>query len=359
MSKVHGFRRETRRLIGVGVAVLLGGLTPGSSVRAQEASGESRLLERVQTISLQKGWNAVYLEVEPADSDPARIFGGHPIDIAATYFPTKGSTQFVTDPGVNLFKNLGWGVWYAGERPDAILTTLDAIHGRRAYLVHAKHDYQWSVRGAVGREEVLWQPDAFNFVGFPVASVGGPSFAEFFSGSDAQRHNRVYRLVNGAWRQVVNPAAEPMKSGEAFWSYCEGSSRYRGPLCVETQFRQGLVLVDGSADKLVLRNETGHPISASVTHVTPIEQSVPLSALVRVVGDPEDPVRYVSAKQPAGTWTHSLPTLEAGQAIALPFEARRKEMDHANHGSLLKITTDLGTECWVPVVAERSDLEDE
>lgn len=307
-------------------------------------------------VDLRKGWNAVYLEVEPASSSPEAVFGSIPVDIVATYFASKTSVQFVTDPGTDLFRNLGWAVWYAADRPDAFLTTLDAVYGRRAYLVHAQRDHRWNVKGTVLPEETIWRPDSFNFVGFQVASPGAPSFAQFFGGSKAHRHNKIYRLADGAWRRVTRPDAEPMKSGEAFWIFCEGASAYQGPLDVQTRLRKGLLLVDGATDDLIVRNDSDFPITATVEHVTPLSESVPLSVKVRVVGDPAAPVRSGAAPKPSGKWTQTLPVLEGRRALRIPFETRRAEMGQAVHASLLKITTDLGTESWVPVIGYRSDL---
>src|SRR5262245_27594090 len=93
-------------------------------------------MKRTQTVSLAAGWNAVFLEVEPMDTAPGKVFAGLPVDVAAAYFPPEAPTQFVTNPGAELFKGLGWGVWYAENRPDAFLKTLNAVYGQQAYLIH-------------------------------------------------------------------------------------------------------------------------------------------------------------------------------------------------------------------------------
>lgn len=82
---------------------------------------------RIQEVSLTKGWNAVFLEVEPLDASPERIFAGLPVDRVATWYGGPVSNQFVTDPGVDLFKSKGWSVWYAPKLPEAFLKSLDSI----------------------------------------------------------------------------------------------------------------------------------------------------------------------------------------------------------------------------------------
>ena len=233
---------------------------------------------RTQEIPLKKGWNAVYLEVEPLDATPAAVFAGVPVDKAAALFKNPGNQQFVTDPDVNLSKGQGWGVWYSTELPEAFLKSLDAINGNRAYLVHAKSDFQWRATGRVTGAPVAWQPDAFNFTGASVAAIGGPTFAQYFAGSTALKNQTIYRMVNGRWKQVIQPSAESMRSGEAFWIFCKGSSDYQGPLRVEAT-GQGLALGRGPAE-LTIRNEAPHPLTPTLQHVPGDASPLPRALLL-------------------------------------------------------------------------------
>lgn len=313
---------------------------------------------RTQTIQLSQGWNAVFLEVYPPDSDPEIVFTNTPVDIAATFYSPGSPAQFITDPSADLFRNAGWGTWYASERPDAFLATLHAIYGQQAYLIHSKSAFTWQVTGAVVPAEVRWQTGDYNLVGFSVHRQAPPSFAQFFRGSKALRHDRIYRLANGTWRRVLNPAAEAMRSGEAFWIYCDGACQYQGPLRVETTARQG-VLLAAEADGLVLRNQTDHPISPTVEHTGSGTNSVPLSIVIQAVGDSAAPLRSVSAPQLDGPWTQPLPPLEAGRSVRVPLEVRRQDMNFHTQSSVLKISTDIGTEIWIPVIGVREDLKSE
>lgn len=309
---------------------------------------------RTQEIPLTRGWNAVYLEVEPTDAAPAAVFAGLPVDKVATLFKNPGNQQFVTDPEVNLSKAQGWGVWYAPGLPEAFLKSLDAILGNRAYLIHAKENCRWRATGRVTGALAAWQPDAFNFTGFPVSATAPPTFAQFFAGASALRNQRIYRLVDGRWKQVLQPSSEAMKSGEAFWIYCKGPSDYQGPLRVEVT-GQVLGLGRGPAD-LTLRNEAPHPLTPAIEHVPGDATPLPLSIQIKTIGDPAAPVKSVPANFPAAAWQQPLPAFEIGTAMAVPFECRSGEMLRPLQGSLLKITTDLGTETWVPVTGRRDEL---
>lgn len=320
-------------------------------------AGDAPAMTRTQTVSLTAGWNAVFLEVEPMDPAPAKVFASLPVDIAAAYFPAEAPTQFVTNPGTQLFKGLGWGVWYAEDRPDAFLKTLNAIYGQQAYLIHATRAFEWKVDGLVSSAKMRWQPNSFNLMGFGVKKQGAPSFEEFFKPSSAHRGQAIYRLVNGEWKKVVNPAAEAMRSGEAFWIFCKDGSEYQGPLSVETGSDSGLLTLD-SQGTVVLRNNTDHPLTPHMEHVAPDAKPVPLSINVRVIGSSlQEPVKNVAAKKPAQAWTQEMPSLESGARLGIPFTARTAEMTASEQVSLLKFSTDMGTEFWVPVLGRRPDLE--
>ena len=70
------------------------------------------------------------------------------------------------------------------------------------------------------------------------------------------------------------------------------------------------------------------------------------------------PIRAISAAKPEGQWTQLMPALEAAKARQVPLEARAQDLKSVVQSSLLKISTDLGTEIWIPVVSTREDLKE-
>ena len=341
-------RKPSFRFLRVCAALAMPGLTA--------AADDRPAMTRTQTINLTAGWNAVFLEVEPLEVAPGKVFAGKPVDIAAAYFAHEAPTQFVTNPGTQLFKGLGWGVWYAESRPDAFLKTLNAIYGQTAYLIHTTQAFEWKVEGLASMAKVNWQPNGYNLTGFAMRAQGTPTFAEFFAASPAHKDQAVYRLVNEVWKKVTNPTVETMRSGEAFWIFSKGGSDYQGPLSVETSPQDGLLVLNGSGT-VILRNHSDHPVTPALEHVTVDAKPVPLSINVRVLGDPDNPIKGVAAEKPAGSWQQAMPPMEAGAKLGIPFSVRAGEMTAPEQGSLLKITTDMGTELWVPVVGRRPDLE--
>jgi hypothetical protein len=307
---------------------------------------------RTQTISLGKGWNAVWLEVEPEPAAPEALFGGKPIDIAALYAVPVSSAQFVENPAVNVQTLGGWTVWFAPHRADAPLSRLGRLVANKGYLIHALEAVTLEVRGEVRLTEARWTPDSYNLVGFPVQTPGAPTFKQFFQGSSAHNHSKIYRLVNGTWRQVLSPDAETLRSGEAFWIYCDGASDYPGPLQVTPGTKLGVYLTEKGTCALSFLNRTTHPLAFTLEQLPADSGGVPMSAVVAVYQDNVvgkaggAPVDF-----PAGAWSQLFPTYEAGTGVTVPLALRPQELTKGTTTSLLKVTTDLGSVTYVPVTA--------
>jgi hypothetical protein len=326
-------------------------------VIANFAMIQLQAITREQIIPIQKGWNAIFLEVHPEDPEPATVFSGTSVEIAATFYTPVSTAQFITNPGADLLKQTGWGVWYAEKRADAFLSSLHSIYGQRAYLLFSTSDFIWKVSGSVLPPETLWTPDAFNFVGFAVHPQAGPTFAQFFAGSKAHKTDRIYRLVAGAWKRVVDPSAETIRSGEAFWIFCQGSSTFPGPLGVETITRKGLIL-SSSVNAINLRNNVNYPVSATIEHLPSGPNPVALSIVITALGEGALMARDVSTPLPDGAWLQRLPALESGETLKVPFEARLVQGEKTFRSSILKISSDTGTEIYIPVVSTRPELEE-
>jgi hypothetical protein len=313
---------------------------------------------RTQIVPLQAGWNAVFLEVGPEEKDPNVVFSNTPIDTVVAPLSTGQTAQFVSDPSVDRLRLEGWAAWYEKDNPQSFLTTLFAVLGHQAYLVHSREAFVLSVTGTVRHQRVKWQPDQFNLVGFSVMSPGAPTFAQFFDGSKAHQENRIYRMVSGRWRQVQDASAETMRSGEAFWIFCNGSSTHQGPLRAKPNGPDGMLLASESGT-LALFNDAEYPVGVTIDHLAGGDHPAPLSILVQTVHAQEPQLRVQAVDQPAADWTMALPPIEVGRSQGVPLQARLVDMVLPEQRSLLRITTDIGTVVWIPVECVRKDLIEE
>ena len=312
---------------------------------------------RTQTVALEKGWNAVWLEVQPEAASPADVFNGAQVDIVAGYVKPVSEAQFVRDTAVNVQSLAGWNVWYAPHRADAPLSRLHGMGAGMGYLVHALEAAQVQVRGTVPGAGLRWTSNRFNLVGFTVAPQGGPTFRQLFEASAAHDHNRIYRLANGVWRQVLQPDAEAPRPGEAFWIWCGGGSNWQGPLNVKANSPAGMVLAGGAQAGLEFANASKVPLTFTMSLVVDDDNAeIPLAAVIKAV-DPEalgfQAMVDVPIAFPAGAWTQAFPEYNPGNGVLLPLVLRAQDMQPGKHKGLLKVESDLGTVTWIPVHANK------
>jgi hypothetical protein len=305
---------------------------------------------RTQTISLHKGWNAVFLQVTPAVLDPAVVFSNTPVAIAAIHLPMETPVEFIQNPATIQWKKDGWGVWYAPNRPDGFLSSLHAMNGNRAYLLYSSQEFTWQVTGTVTLEPTRWKSSSFNLVGFGVSSQSPPTFDKFFAGSAAHHPYQIYRLVDGLWTQVSDPIRTTMRSGEACWIYCKGGSDYQGPLRVKLAAGQGVSFTDAGESGLSLANESNDPLGVQVQTVAN-DAGLPLAYLVR--GVTQARIDQIAFDLPQ---TYQLPSLDPGQTTGFWLKLRRDQMTNPTQATLLKISADVGVETWIPVTGTRADL---
>lgn len=243
MNAVRGF---VQRLAALALLLVL----PASAQAATQ-----------QVVTLQPGWNAIYLEVQPDQRDIATVFAGLPIASVWRWRPDVDGAQFVRDPGEGLENLAGWFAWFPQPRPDAFLTNLFQIEGGTAYLVRLEGTQarQVTITGRPLFRPRVWQPNAFALTGLPVSPANPPSFAEFFSPSTAHAGQPVYTLdPDGHWRVVTSPSSEIIQPGRAYWIYTRGNSNYQGPMQVVLDQGEGLEFTAALQEiTLVLRNFSG------------------------------------------------------------------------------------------------------
>lgn len=209
---------------------------------AQSMSWAAAVPTVTQSINLNPGWNAVYLEVAPLSNSPAVVFKDLPGGSSVWAWTGKDdSVQFIQDPGEARVSSPRWLAIFASSA-ESYLNNLHAISANSAYLIHLTGTSALTIN-VEGRPTIRhkgWVPDSFNLIGFGFAG-SPPTFATFFAPSNSHRSQAIYRLNNttGAWEIVNNPATTAMRSGEAFWIYCQSGSDYQGPLSVEADGADG------------------------------------------------------------------------------------------------------------------------
>lgn len=330
-------------------SLLLVALAALSRADAQTTAVAPPLPFRTQVVQLQKGWNAVWLEVEPLAGKPDEVFKDTGVDIAARYLLPVTSAQFITDPLDTPWNQPGWGVWYAPHRRDAFIRSLHHIEGNAAYLLHATRDMQWSVEGTVTFRRMKWTHNTFTLAGFSLDPVNPPTFGSFFASTEGRIGQTVYRLTEGRWAKLSNAAATPMRPGEACWIFCNGQTDFQGPLDVRLP---GMEVLDFSEDSSV---QTVQYVNAS-GHRAPLVLELAAAGSTAVGGlklhqDTAD-LSTLTKKSTVLTGSSTLPELDAGFARQLRLSVDRSTMTASAQTALLSLTCG-GQRIWIPARATK------
>lgn len=292
--------------------------------------GTAHSYERTQQIKLQKGWNSVFLEVDPQiDNQNLSAFindsGSTPIEVIATYYEPLSSIEYINSPEEQEWKKPTWNKWIRGDLPDSFLTNLYDLDAGRGYLVKSSKDYVWNVTGQVKQLRNRWQPNSFNLTGFQVTE-SGPSFHQLLSDNNSAIPlitGSIYKLVNGFWERVSLPDVE-VDAGEAYWVFSNGLAEYQGGIRVDIS--SGKDIIDFSdlvhRQALKLTNTSNQTLTATLALV---DNEIPLSLQEEKEGDGETEESYQLIYTPV---TDNVTTLniDPGDYEEVVLSVRRAEM---------------------------------
>lgn len=299
-----------------------------------------------QTIELQPGWNAVYVEVEPEVNAIEQVFAGIPLASVWRWIPNDRPVNFIQDPDEELLTIDGWYGYFPVDRPESVLTNLYSINANQAYLVklQGSSPRTLEITGKPALRPLSWRSDGFQLTGFHVVPGNGPTFASWFAGSEEHEGQSIYKLGdNGQWVEVSRPEIERIESGEAYWVFTRGRSSWQGPLSVEIDFGERLDFGASVArNTLVVRNRSGVSNEIRIRRLE-AEVPVPLALATRddETGQKEWPVI-------PGQTTFSLPVDESRM---LEFGIRRAELFANDAAQVIEISNGLGSRRLVDVSA--------
>ena len=109
-----------------------------------------------ETFTLEPGWNAIYLESTPDDSDPSTFFGALPVSRVGSYRSTVyDSTATIAGDGSTIKQPpTAYLVW---DRAEPELSTLKGVAGGNVYLVYATAAATNTFHGVPEKPAVVWQ----------------------------------------------------------------------------------------------------------------------------------------------------------------------------------------------------------
>lgn len=318
------------------------------------AAPSSAQPEWTQTFDLVPGWNAIYLHVQPFNTDPEAIFGGLPVRSVWTRGVEPSSVEFIVDPADALRKQRGWLAYVPPQREESIGPVLAgnelvSIEGNRAFLIQLDGGpATLSITGSPLVPVINWQANRFNLVGFPIDPGNPPTFGSFFAPSDAHRDQPVYRLMaDGTWQRVTAVNAEQMRYGEAYWVFSTSGSDFVAPLAVEVPTSSGFDYGFSVGDLLLsMTNRSNRSVTIGLRDLASPDV-VPLSYL-SIVTTPGPNLGEFQWPELAGTL--EIPAT-AGAIRSARIAVRRGDFASDSVASVLAITDGVGSRWLLPVRA--------
>lgn len=323
----------------------------------------SHAQSHTQTLSLRPGWNAVWLEVEPAVRTPDSVFAGLPVASVWTWSERVSATDFVQNPETTGWNRAQWLAWFPPANPEAPLANLYAVLAQRAYLIRiaGSNTVTWTVTGRPTLKSPPWGADRFNLRGFPVDPAIPPTFRQFFRASTAHSTpnpstlESILRLqADGTWRPVQ--PEEPMRRGEAYWVYTRGTSDFIAPFSLQISAGESLDF-SGGLNRIELRLNNAHPV-AKTLRVEPVGPNAsPLLLLPPVASNPTNAPRPLVTHDQAVA-ASSTQSLHLGLDRAQLGASPGTDPTTGRHASLLSISDGEGTQFIVGVSATANVTSD-
>jgi hypothetical protein len=329
-----------RSFLNLLLAFLIVGLA--ATVKAQSTT---------QPVTLNPGWNAVWLEVEPQDNATDAVFEDLEIGSVWTWLNPETPAEFIQSVSEAEFKQAGWQRWFPPAREESILNNLFRIQANRAYLIRfdGASPTVWTVTGRPSVRRPVWSPDGFSLRGLPVDPASPPTFLNFFRHSSAhfEAENStlqpMFRLnsATGAWVAVA--PTDPVQSGHAYWIFTAGASDYSAPLDLTLEIGDGLDFGLNVAE-LGLRIRNFRPTQSTALFTDSASAGTVLSHLDfdSVAGN-----QWLPLSAPL-----ALPVASAGE-VDIDLAVRRQDQTIALKESVLDIRDGAGTRHRVPVSSQK------
>jgi len=345
-------------------------LSPGRALGAQQT----------QSVTLAPGWNAVWLEVSPLDSDGnaatiESVFTNDSISVIARPVNPVGTSEFISNPK-KIFNQESWITWHKSSVSGNSLTT---ITGNQAYLVlnSGSTEITQSIAGEVRFFETTWLAANYNLVGFNL--TGAPTFGEFFgvAGESGGIHpvSKIFTLnsTTGEWEGVQS--TDIMNPGTAYWVFSERNSTFSGPVAIrfdgigDLSFGTGpgnLALQDFNGDDILLTTReltfTNTDDSEHAVNLVKISPASDELALYHVV--PEAGTLDYTLNPGSPLTSFAVGTLASATTKIITLGADRNWSSDGNlRENLYRIEVAVGSSgafqyFWLPTEAGRSDSGD-
>lgn len=321
-------------------------------------AGPARGQWSTQTISFSNGWNAIYLQVEPANPSCDAVFADWPVAHVSYYNMGNAVERFVLHPDEPPTMSSDFLTWVPGLPPGA--NALNSVLAGHAYLVFATQAFQRTLTGRPAVPRMEWVPgtNTYNLMGFRQAT--GATFGTYLAGAGfGMAKVSAYRVgeTNGAAPSYYTMGGfagtlgtTAMEPGKAYFISCDKRSSFVGPVKAYPAGTDGIVFrANHSRQTLRLVNENGAPLAVTLA---PTNSAAAPSGSVPVF----PALLYFDNMSGWHSFTSSVQkTLQTGEEWALSLAVDRSGMVQGqSYGGLLVCSDSAGGRLEIAVEAEYS-----
>ena len=279
-----------------------------------------------ETITLTKGWNAIYLESTPTNAACADFFAGAPVERVASYqSDAYSSTRQIADDGTEIAqKPLSYRVWVPG---DEAASTMAALAGGRVYMVYATGIWEKTFLGVPAAPRQTWRATSgetgfMNLVGVS-ADVGANVLVKAYFGEGP------YGTVNGVAYKIGGsktsaPSFLPLAISAK--TKVQGGKAYALPAAKDADWPgvigfsgpAGVAFGPGSFASVTLKNfgTTNHTFRVKIVASADATERVP-PALKRMVKDEKGVESWTNATEGVSWEVALAPNALATQKFAI------------------------------------------
>lgn len=294
-----------------------------------------------QTLTLQPGWNAVYLEVDPLPRECSTIFNG--IDIESV---SGAAAQFeLTDPTVSELIYYPFG--------STQTSTLFTLQGGHTYAINylGNTPININISGNPIVSELTWSADIYRETGFHVTATNAPTFEDFLAAEPTFGNNVIERMnANGAWVAITDPSTQTINKGEAYRLKTDEFSNYVAPFTVVLEQDKSLDFGQVLLDQTIrLKNHTNTLKQISLA-ILDSEDNV--FAPYNLAGNVALNYWDTDNKEWANLSNGLVVNVAANEELAIRISVDRLQMPFSSSGqyqSLLELRDGEGTELVVPI----------
>ena len=182
-----------------------------------------------ETMTIAKGWNAIYLESTPTNPVCEEFFAGAPVARVASYHSDAySSTRQLADDGTEIAqKPLSYHVWVPGDEE---ASTMTALVGGNVYMIYATNAWSKTFLGVPASPQQTWRATSgdagfMNLVGVSArADVSVTAKAYFGEGPFGSASGAAYQIGG---TKTAAPSFLPMTIGAK--SKVQGGKAYALP----------------------------------------------------------------------------------------------------------------------------------